>query len=97
MNFFTKQKQTHRLQKQAYSYERGQVQGRRRDGWWVWDWHMHTTVLGVDGQWGPAVQHSELYIPMWKKNLKNSGGMYMYNHLAVDQKLTQHCESMIRQ
>ena len=27
----------------------------------VWDWHMHTTVYGMDGHWGPAVQHGELY------------------------------------
>ena len=27
MNFFTKQKQTHRLQKQTYSYQRGKMVG----------------------------------------------------------------------
>ena len=25
-----------------------------RDGLEVWDWHMHTTVYGMNGQWGPA-------------------------------------------
>ena len=26
-----------------------------RDGLGVWDWHMHTEVYGMIGQWGPAV------------------------------------------
>ena len=25
------------------------------DGLEVWDWHVHTTVYGMDGRWGPAV------------------------------------------
>ena len=28
----------------------------------VWDWHMHTNVYGMICQWGPAVQHRELYL-----------------------------------
>ena len=32
-----------------------------RDGLGVWDWHMHTEVYRMIGQWGPAVQHRELY------------------------------------
>ena len=35
MNLFTKQKQTHRLRKQTYGYQRGKVQGRDKLG--VWD------------------------------------------------------------
>ena len=35
MNLFTKQKQTHRLRKQMYGYQRGNVQGRDKLG--VWD------------------------------------------------------------
>ena len=35
MNLFTKQTQTHRLQKQIYGYQRGKV--RRRDKLGVWD------------------------------------------------------------
>ena len=35
-------------------------------GWskWIedWDWHMHTIVYLMDGQWGPAVQHMKLYL-----------------------------------
>ena len=25
------------------------------EGLGAWDWHMHTRVYGMDGQWGPAV------------------------------------------
>ena len=35
MNLFVKQKQTHRLQKQTYGYQRGKVLGRDELG--VWD------------------------------------------------------------
>ena len=28
---------------------------KRRDGLGVQDWHMHTVVHGMTGQWGPAV------------------------------------------
>ena len=59
MNLFTKQKQTHRLQKQIYGHQSGQVAGR--DGLGVWGWHMHTIVYGMDGQWESAVWHRELY------------------------------------
>jgi len=31
------------------------------DGLAVWDWHMHTEVFGMTGQWGPAVWLRELY------------------------------------
>ena len=36
MNLFTKQKQTHRLRKQSYGYQRGKV-GQGRDKVGVWD------------------------------------------------------------
>ena len=36
MNLFTKQKQTHRLRKQTYGYQRGKVVGGR-DKLEVWD------------------------------------------------------------
>ena len=35
MNLFAEQKQTHKLRKQIYGYQRGQVRGR--DGLGVWD------------------------------------------------------------
>ena len=35
MNLFTKQKQTHRIRKQIYGYQRGKVGGRDKLG--VWD------------------------------------------------------------
>ena len=34
MSLFTKQKQTHRLQKQTYGYQRGNVGGRDKLGVW---------------------------------------------------------------
>ena len=34
MNLFTKQKQTHRLRNQTYSYQRGKVRGRDKLGGW---------------------------------------------------------------
>ena len=34
MNLFTKQKQTHRLRKQTYGYQRGKVAGRDKLGGW---------------------------------------------------------------
>ena len=53
MNVFAEQKQTHRLWKQTYVYQKGQVGGR--EGLGVWDWLMHTEVYGMTHQWGPAV------------------------------------------
>ena len=35
--------------------------GGGRSGIGDWDWHMHTEVCGMIGQWGPAVQHRDLY------------------------------------
>ena len=58
MNLFPEQKQTHRLCKQTSGYARGQV---RRDDLGVWDWHMHSVLYRMTGQWGTAVQHRELY------------------------------------
>ena len=54
MNLFTKQKETHRCQKQIYGYQRGQM-GAVRNGLWVWDRHVSTIVHGMDGQWGPGL------------------------------------------
>ena len=58
MNLFAEQKQTHTFWKQTYGYQRGK--GGWRDGLGVWDWHKHTAVCGMIGQWGPVVQHREL-------------------------------------
>ena len=52
MNLFPEQKQTHRLCKQTSGYARGQV---RRDDLGVWDWHMHSVLYRMTGQWGTAV------------------------------------------
>ena len=56
MNLFTKQKQTQRT-----NLRLPKGRGGGRDGLGIWDWHMHTTVYGMDGQQEPAVQHRELY------------------------------------
>ena len=40
----------------------------------VWDWHMHTEVYGMTGQWEPAIQQTTL--SMWEKNLKENGCVY---------------------
>ena len=32
--------------------------GREWDGWVVWSFWMQTIIFGMDGEWGPAVQHS---------------------------------------
>ena len=48
----TKQKQTHRLREQTYSY-RGKGWGRGRMG--VWDGHVHIAVLNIDNQQGPTL------------------------------------------
>ena len=39
MNLYTKQKQTHRYQKQTYGDQRGNVRGRDKSG--AWDEHTH--------------------------------------------------------
>ena len=82
MNLFVEQKQTHRLQKQTYSYQRGEVE--EKDGLGIWDWDMHTIVYGMDGQRGPAVQHRELYSIFCdnlygEETLKKNRYVYMYN------------------
>ena len=59
MNLFTKQKQTHRLGKQTYGYQRGKVEGRDKLG--VWDSHIHTIIYKTDNQQQPTVQHRKLY------------------------------------
>ena len=47
--------------------------------WGIWDWPMHTIVCGVDGQWGPAIEHRELY-PVFCDNLY---GMDTYNLITL--------------
>ena len=36
--------------------------GRQWDGWGVWLWWMQTATFGMDGQFGPTVQHRELCV-----------------------------------
>ena len=52
MNLFAQQKQTQSLKTNLGFPKR--TGGGGRDGQ-VWDWHMHSKVCGMIGQWGPAV------------------------------------------
>ena len=52
---------------EKHDYQRGQV-GCGVDGLEIWDWHLQADVYGMIGQWGPAVQHRELY-PLFCDNL----------------------------
>ena len=56
--------------KYPYDYQRGQVEERDELG--VWDWHVHTEIYGMIGQWGPAGQHREPY-PIFCDNLCGKG------------------------
>ena len=53
MNLFIKQKQTHRLRKETYGNQRGNVMGER-DKLGVWDWHILTTTFKIDNKQGPT-------------------------------------------
>ena len=53
MNLFTKQKQTHRIWKQTYGYQRGQVVVGEWIG--VLGRPVHTIVYEMDSQQEPAV------------------------------------------
>ena len=70
VNLITKEKQTHRLQKQTY--------GHQRDGSGVWDWHVLTILCGMDGQRGPAVQHREFYSITWMGKESEKEWMLVY-------------------
>ena len=48
MNLFTEQKQTHRLQKQTYGYQREKVGGRDKLG--VCDEHIYIIIYKIDNQ-----------------------------------------------
>ena len=59
MNFFTRQKQTHRSRKQTYGYQRG---SGGRDKLVVWDQQVHTTIHKREKQQGPTVWYREVYL-----------------------------------
>ena len=50
------------------------------DGQGGWSFGRQTVTFGINGQWGPTVQHRELYV---------------IGSLAVQQKLKKHCKSTI--
>ena len=52
MNLFADQKQTHRFYKQTYGDQKRRV--KEKDGLEVWDWHIHTVVYRMTGQWEHA-------------------------------------------
>lgn len=52
MNLFTKQKETHKLQKQTYGYQRRKVASG--DKFVVWDEQIHTTIYKIHNQQGPT-------------------------------------------
>ena len=101
MNLFTKQKQSHRFQKQTYGDQRGKLGGRGT----LEVSHGHTTIFKIDNQQGPAVYHRELY-PIfyynlnskWEKALKNKIYIYICTYitevLCLHLKLTKHCKSI---
>ena len=76
MNLFIEQKQTHKLRKQTYGYQRGKM--GEKDGFGTWDQHVNTILYGMGGQWGLAVQHREIYSILYD-NLYVNRCMYMYN------------------
>ena len=51
MNWFTEQKQTHRLREWTCGYHGERVGG----GIGVWNWHVHTVIFKIDNQQGPTV------------------------------------------
>ena len=56
-------------------------------------------MFRTDNQWGPTVQHKELYPVSWAKSWwKIRKRMYIgawLDHFSVQQKLAQHCKSTI--
>ena len=95
MNLFTKQKQTLRLRKQTYGYQRGRWV-RNKLG--VWDQQIQNTIYKIDNQKGFTVQHRELYsIPcnnlykiIMEKSLKKS----VYKKYITEFTLLYTCNSV---
>ena len=57
-----------------------------------------TTTFRMDKQWGPAIQHRELYPVSWDRTWWKIiwQGMYVYRgHFAVQWKLAQYCKSIL--
>ena len=65
------------------------------------DWHVHTNVYGMDGQWGPAIQHRKFYSifrdNLYQKRIQKRMDMcvYIIESFSVQQQLTEHCKSTI--
>ena len=53
----TKQKQIMGMKSRLVVF-RGEEEGKSEwDRWGIWDWWMQTVAFGMDGQWGPTIQH----------------------------------------
>ena len=82
-NTFTEQKQTHRCREQTRLP--GEREGRIG---------MHIIICRMDKQPSPTVEHRELYfISCDKLKWKRLYFGVKLNHVAVPEKLTQHCKS----
>ena len=87
MNLFAKQKQTHRLRKQTYGYQRGKIAGR--DKLEVWDEHIPTTIFKTDKQGLPWWSSGEELpsnagdvgsIPGWGTKIPHAAGQLSPRH-----------------
>ena len=72
--------------------------GGMRNAVRVWDWHIHTVVYGMTGQWGTSAEHRELY-PIFCDNpylkriwKKIDVHICIKESLCCQQKLPQHCK-----
>ena len=98
MNLSTNQKQTHRHREQTRGCQGG---GEREwDGPGVWGEKMQTMTFRMNKQWGPTIQHRELYPISWErlwwKIIEEKECIYVWlGHFAIQQKLAQYCKSTI--
>ena len=82
----------HRLWKQTYSDQRGQMGWGGWTGGGGWDWRMHTEAYGMPAKWGPAVStenspRNSVIISVGKESAR--GWMCVrveLNHFGVQQK-----------
>ena len=80
MNLFTKQKQTHRLQKQTYGYQRGNVWGgiNQEFGINIYTLLYIKQIINKDLLYGSGNSTQYSVTTIWAKNLKKNGYMHMY-------------------
>ena len=98
MKLFTKQKQTHRLRKQTYGYQRGKGVGGDKLG--VRDQQIYTTIYKINNKdllysTGNYIQH--LIKTYNGKESEKVLYIYKTESLCCTPELTQHCKSTIFQ